>query len=80
MKPGDEFIAYAERAAYELQAKVNPNAIEVRTVTLGDRFGSIQRWRGELAADADFGAIPVKTLSLALLKPLIGLQFPVFPA
>jgi hypothetical protein len=70
VKPGDEFIAHGERAAYELQARLDPRAIEVRTVTLGGRFGSIQRWRGELADDADFGAIPVNKLSPGEIKAL----------
>ncbi len=44
-KASDEFIAHGEEAAYKIGRLIDPDAIEVRTIRLNGRTGSIQKWR-----------------------------------
>jgi SPP1 gp7 family putative phage head morphogenesis protein len=53
-RKGDEFIAEGEEAAYKIGRLLDPHAIEVRTIRLGGRTGSIQPWRTDLKEDFDF--------------------------
>lgn len=50
----DEFIAHGEESAYRIGRLIDPEAVEVRTIRLNGRMGSIQRWRTDLQADFDF--------------------------
>lgn len=50
----DEFIAHGEEAAYKIGRLIDPEAIEVRTIRLNGRMGSIQKWRTDLKDDFDF--------------------------
>jgi SPP1 gp7 family putative phage head morphogenesis protein len=62
-RSSDDFIAHGEEAAYKVGRLIDPDAIEVRTIRLNGRTGSIQRWRGGLAAKSDFSSFDVAELS-----------------
>lgn len=62
-KSADDFIAHGEEAAYKIGRLIDPDAIEVRTIRLNGRTGSIQKWRGGLAAKSDFSSFDVTELS-----------------
>jgi SPP1 gp7 family putative phage head morphogenesis protein len=53
-KSADNFIASGEEAAYKIGRLIDPDAIEVRTIQLNGRTGSIQKWRTDLKNDFDF--------------------------
>ncbi len=59
----DDFIAHGEEAAYKLGRLIDPDAVEVRTIRLNGRTGSIQKWRNDLAAKYDFSSFDVADLS-----------------
>jgi hypothetical protein len=67
VKPGLEFVALAEEAAYKIGRRTNPNAIEVRTIELeisGQKvFGSIQKMLGGLKPEADFQRTGIESLT-----------------
>ncbi|MFP4381313.1 MAG: phage head morphogenesis protein, partial [Candidatus Sumerlaeia bacterium] len=66
-KKADEFIAHGEEAAYRIGRLIDPDAIEVRTIRLNGRTGSIQKWRTDLAEDFDFrNTLPEKLSALEL--------------
>jgi SPP1 gp7 family putative phage head morphogenesis protein len=54
---GDEFISYGEEAAYKIGRLIDPEAIEVRTIRLNGRLGSIQKWRTDLKSRLDFAGV-----------------------
>lgn len=58
----DDFIAYGEEAAYKIGRLIDPDAIEVRTIRLNGRTGSIQKWRTDLSVRHDFSEIDVTEL------------------
>ena len=62
-KASDDFIAAGEEAAYKIGRLIDADAIEVRTIRLNGRAGSIQKWRGGLAAKSDFSSFDVTELS-----------------
>lgn len=62
-KSADDFIAHGEEAAYKIGRLIDPEAIEVRTIRLNGRTGSIQKWREGLAARSDFSGFDVTELS-----------------
>ncbi|MCL4553272.1 MAG: minor capsid protein, partial [Candidatus Marsarchaeota archaeon] len=62
-KSGDAFIGHGEEVAYKIGRLIDPDAIEVRTITLNGRVGSIQKWKTNLAAKYDFSSIDVTDLS-----------------
>lgn len=59
----DDFIAHGEEAAYKIGRLIDPDAIEVRTIRLNGRTGSIQKWKTGLAKEHDFSAIDVTSLA-----------------
>ncbi len=61
-KGSDDFIARGEEAAYKIGRLIDPDAIEVRTIRLNDRVGSIQKWKTGLAKEHDFSAVDVTSL------------------
>jgi len=63
----DEFIAHGEEAAYKIGRLIDPDAIEVRTIRLNGRLGSIQRWRTDLKSRFDFAGVdPVDLTTLEI--------------
>ena len=59
-KPADsEYVAQAEEAAYRIMRLIDPRAVEVRTIKLNGRLGSIQQWRTDLMEQFDFNNIPI---------------------
>jgi len=62
-KGSDDFIAHGEEAAYKLGRLIDPDAVEVRTIRLNGRTGSIQKWRNDLAAKYDFSSFDVADLT-----------------
>lgn len=62
-KRADAFVAYGEEAAYKIGRLIDPDAIEVRTIRLNGRTGSIQKWRNDLAAKYDFSSFDVADLT-----------------
>lgn len=60
----DDFIAYGEEAAYKIGRLIDPDAVEVRTISLKNRTGSIQKWKTNLAAKYDFSSFDVSDLSV----------------
>jgi hypothetical protein len=62
-KDGDGFIAHGEEAAYKIGRLVDPDAVEVRVISLNGRTGSIQKWRTDLAAKYDFSSFDITELS-----------------
>jgi len=66
-KKADEFIAHGEEAAYRIGRLIDPDVIEVRTIRLNGRTGSIQKWRTDLNDDFDFRAtLPENLTTLEL--------------
>lgn len=64
-RAGDAFIAHGEEAAYKIARLIDPDAIEVRTVRLNGKLGSIQKWRTDLKRQIDFdGVNPAELTSL----------------
>jgi len=64
-RSGDDFIAHGEEAAYKIARLIDPEVVEVRTVRLNGRLGSIQKWRTDLKAKFDFaGMNPVELTTL----------------
>ena len=60
-RAADNFIPHGEEAAYKIARLIDPDAIEVRTVRLDGRVGSIQKWRTDLKRKIDFdGVNPVE--------------------
>ncbi|MHB1462031.1 MAG: minor capsid protein [Armatimonadota bacterium] len=59
----DDFIARGEEAAYKLARLVDPDCVEVRTIRLNGRVGSIQKWRSDLAAKYDFSGFGASDLT-----------------
>ena len=65
-KPGKasgEFVAHGEEVAYKIGRLIDPDAIEVRTIQLNGRVGSIQKWKTGLAKKHDFSAMDVTNIS-----------------
>ncbi|MHB9036961.1 MAG: minor capsid protein [Armatimonadota bacterium] len=62
-KGSDDFIAHGEEAAYKLGRLIDPDTVEVRTIRLNGRTGSIQKWRNDLAAKYDFSSFDVADLT-----------------
>ena len=63
----DSFIAHGEEAAYRIGRLIDPSAIEVRTIELNGRTGSIQKWRTDLKSDFDFrNTLPENLTTLEL--------------
>jgi len=62
-KSADDFIAHGEEAAYKIGRLIDPDVMEVRTIRLNGRTGSIQMWRGGLAAKSDFSSFDITELS-----------------
>ncbi|MCL5105431.1 MAG: minor capsid protein, partial [Armatimonadetes bacterium] len=62
-KASDDFVAAGEEVAYKIGRLIDPDAIEVRTIRLKGRMGSIQKWRGGLAAKSDFSSFEITDLS-----------------
>ncbi len=62
-KGSDDFIAHGEEAAYKIGRLIDPDAIEVRTIRLNNRTGSIQKWKTGLAKENDFSAVDVTSLT-----------------
>ena len=61
----DAFIPHGEEAAYKIGRLIDPDAIEVRTIRLNGRVGSIQKWRTDLKRKIDFdGVNPVELTTL----------------
>ncbi|MHB1000773.1 MAG: phage head morphogenesis protein [Armatimonadota bacterium] len=58
-KPSDAFIAHGEEVGYKIGRLIDPDAIEVRVITLNGRTGSIQKWKTNLAAKYDFSGVDV---------------------
>jgi len=66
-KASDDFIAHGEEAAYRIGRLIDPDAIEVRTIRLNGRTGSIQKWRTDLKDDFDFrNTLPENLTTLEL--------------
>lgn len=62
-KDSDGFVAHGEEAAYKIGRLIDPEAIEVRVVTLNGRVGSIQKWKTDLASKYDFSGVSVTDMS-----------------
>ncbi|MEN6521121.1 MAG: minor capsid protein [Armatimonadota bacterium] len=62
-KTSDDFIAQGEEAAYKIGRLIDPDAIEVRVISLNSRTGSIQKWRTDLASKYDFSSFDIAELS-----------------
>ncbi|MGQ9823147.1 MAG: hypothetical protein ACUVQK_14895 [Thermogutta sp.] len=62
-RAGDEFIAFGEEAAYKIGRLIGPEAVEVHTIRLNGRLGSIQKWRTDLKDNFDFAGLAPADLS-----------------
>ncbi len=60
---GDDFIAHGEEAAYKIGRLIDPDAVEVRTIRLNGRIGSIQKWRTDLKSQIDFTGVDLTDLT-----------------
>ncbi len=69
-KKSDEFIAHGEEAAYRIGRLIDPEAIEVRTIRLNGRVGSIQKWRTDLKDDFDFRSTLPENLTASELEQI----------
>lgn len=70
MAARDEFIAHGEESAYLIGRLIDPEAVEVRTIRLDGRMGSIQRWRTDLREDFDFRNTLPENLSTLELEQI----------
>jgi SPP1 gp7 family putative phage head morphogenesis protein len=64
-KAADDFLAAGDEAAYRIGRLIDPDAIEVRTIRLNGRIGSIQKWRTDLAKKYDFEGVDPSQLTPA---------------
>jgi len=62
-KSSDGFIGHGEEAAYRIGRLIDPEAIDVRVITLNGRVGSIQKWKNGLASKYDFSGMDIAELS-----------------
>jgi SPP1 gp7 family putative phage head morphogenesis protein len=62
-RAGDSFLAEGDEVAYRIGRLVDPEAIEVRSIRLNGRMGSIQKWRTDLAPKFDFDGVDPERLS-----------------
>ena len=70
-KPADsEYVAEAEEAAYRIMRLIDPRAVEVRTIRLNGRLGSIQQWRTDLMEQFDFNNIPVAQMTTVEIEQI----------
>lgn len=69
-KKDDDFIAHGEEAAYKIGRIVNPDAIEVRSILLNGRTGSIQKWRTDLKDSFDFRSTQPQDLTTLELEQI----------
>lgn len=60
---GDDFLAEGDEVAYRIGRLIDPKSIEVRSIRLNGRMGSIQKWRTDLAAKYDFEGMDPAQLS-----------------
>ena len=56
-RAADDFIAHGEEAAYKIARLIDPEVIEVRTIRLNGKLGSIQKWRTDLKRKIDFDGV-----------------------
>jgi hypothetical protein len=61
--PKDDFLAAGDETAYRIGRLIDPNAIEVRSIKLNGRMGSIQKWRTDLKPKYDFSGIGPEELT-----------------
>ena len=59
----EEFRAHGDEVAYRIGRLVDPDAVEVRVITLDGKVGSIQKWKTGLAAQANFAGVNPASLS-----------------
>ncbi|HUT54386.1 MAG TPA: minor capsid protein [bacterium] len=69
-KSGDEFIAQGEEAAYQIGRLIDPDAVEVRTINLNGKLGSIQKWHTDLQAKGDFSDVDPTQLTTTELEQI----------
>ncbi len=62
-RAGESFRAHGDEVAYRIGRLIDPEAIEVRVITLNGKIGSIQKWRTDLASQFDFRDIAPEGLS-----------------
>lgn len=61
-KTPDNFLADGDEVAYRIGRLIDPNAINVRSVELNGRKGSIQKWRTDLKSKYDFAGMAPEEL------------------
>jgi len=59
----EDFRAHGDEVAYRVGRLIDPQAIEVRVITLDGKVGSIQKWRTDLASKPDFAGVDPRDLS-----------------
>jgi len=59
----EEFRVHGDEVGYRIGRLIDPEAIEVRVITLDGRVGSIQRWRTDVASNKDFAGVDPGDLS-----------------
>lgn len=69
-KGSDDFVAHGEEAVYKIARLIDPHAIEVRSIQLGGKTGSIQKWRTDLKKDFDFRNIDPESLTTVELEQI----------
>ena len=70
-KPADsEYVAQADEAAYRIMRLIDPRAVEVRTIKLNGRLGSIQQWRTDLMEQFDFNNIPIGQMTATEIEQI----------
>jgi len=66
----EEFRAHGDEAAYRIGRLIDPDAVEVRVITLGGKAGSIQKWKTGLAAQANYAGVDPASLPASDVEQL----------
>lgn len=70
-KPMDEeFLAHGDEMTYRVSRLFDPEAVEVRAVTLNGQVGTIQRMKTALAAQSNFEGVAVEQIAIGDLAQL----------
>jgi len=69
-KSADDFVSHGEETAYRIGRLLKADAIEVRSISLNGRTGSIQKWKSDLKEDFDFRSTNPQDLTTVELEQI----------
>lgn len=67
---GEDFLAYGDEMTYRVSRLFDPEAVEVRAITLNGQVGTIQRMKTALAAQSNFEGVAAQSIAAGDLAQL----------